>query len=460
MKLILDHLVRALATPLLTAALAVGCTSGTAASPDGLPAPAGSPTSSRVPGAGVDAGAAPGPTEAGAPGASLPCDVDTVLAAHCRGCHGATPSFGAPMPLVTYTDLWAPAQSDPTKSVFTLVEQRIHDDARPMPQPPNPRLDAQDLATIDAWVSANAPAGPSCSAGPTGVDAGPPALPCTPDTHIAPASAWAMPASTSETYVCYGFDVNVGAKRHITAFAPKLDDVSLLHHIVLLEADASVSGVPAVCPLGGSTSWRPIFGWAPGGQSFELPAEAGFPEDATTHFVVQLHYVNLHNAAGLTDQSGFDLCTTDQLRPNDADVMAFGTIDVSIAPHATVTDTCEVQVPSWGDSTHLFAAFPHMHQLGNSIATTAFPAAGGPQVDLGTLAHWDFGEQGWLPISYFLQPGDTVQTVCSWTNTTDQTVSFGESSSNEMCYSFTMYYPKITNPEWSWALPALYSVCH
>ena len=190
-----------------------------------------------------------------------------------------------------------------------------------------------------------------------------------------------------------------------------------------------------------------------------MPSEAGFPEDATTHFVVQLHYVNLEGASNLTDSSGFDLCTTSTLRPNDADVMAFGTTNVAIPAHSSRTETCNVQVPSWGASTHLFAAFPHMHELGTSIGTTALPANGGAPVDLGTLAHWTFGAQGWLPISDFLQPGDVVKTVCAWNNPTDQEVTFGENTSNEMCYSFTMYYPKITNPEWSWAYPALYSVC-
>jgi hypothetical protein len=62
---------------------------------------------------------------------SLPCDVDAVLASNCRQCHTAPPRFGAPMPLVTYADLEAPARSDPTKKVYELVEQRVHDDARP-----------------------------------------------------------------------------------------------------------------------------------------------------------------------------------------------------------------------------------------------------------------------------------------------------------------------------------------
>ena len=393
-------------------------------------------------------------------GSSLPCAVDTVLGAHCRQCHGQTPSFGAPMPLVTHADLWAPAHSNPEQRVYQLVEQRIHDDAHPMPQPPNPRLGTADLATIDAWVSAGAPPGEACDGSAPAPDGGSlTSLPCTPDTHVAPASPWSMPASVSETYVCYGVDVNVASKRQIIAMAPHIDNAAILHHVTLLESDTAVSPVPATCPLSGSTSWRPVFGWAPGGSSFVLPPEAGFAEDATTHFVVQLHYVNPLGEAGATDSSGFDLCTTDQLRPNDADVMAFGTENISIPPNATVTETCDVQVPTYGDTTHLFAAFPHMHELGRSIETTAFPAGGG-SVDLGGQPDWNFGEQGWIPISDVLAPGDVVETRCTWVNTTDETVGFGETSANEMCFSFTMYYPKITDPSWNWALPALYAVCH
>jgi hypothetical protein len=38
-------------------------------------------------------------------------------------------------------------------------------------------------------------------------------------------------------------------------------------------------------------------------------------------------------------------------------------------------------------------------------------------------------------------------------------VSFGQDTEDEMCYSFTAYYPKITSAGWSWALPAAGSAC-
>ncbi len=38
-------------------------------------------------------------------------------------------------------------------------------------------------------------------------------------------------------------------------------------------------------------------------------------------------------------------------------------------------------------------------------------------------------------------------------------VKFGETTVEEMCYSFTMYYPKVQQALWSWALPAVTSTC-
>jgi Copper type II ascorbate-dependent monooxygenase, N-terminal domain/Copper type II ascorbate-dependent monooxygenase, C-terminal domain len=391
--------------------------------------------------------------------ASLPCDVGSILTKNCLQCHSDPPSFGAPMPLVSEADFLAKAKSDPSQKVSTLVEARIHDANHPMPQSPNPPLSAADLQTLDTWIAASTPTG-NCQSATTSSSSGGPTISCTPDTHIAPTTPFTMPDDADELYVCYGFEAPAGAKRHIVGFLPHIDDASILHHISLLESDTPVSSTPAVCPLGGSTTWRVVFGWAPGAQGFEMPPEAGFAEDSATHFVVQAHYSNPTHKKPAVDASGFDLCTTTELRPNDADVMAFGTVAISLPPDATTDLDCTVPVPSWGATTHLFAAFPHMHKLGTSITTMAHPGGGTTSVDLGTQPHWNFGEQAWMPINDLLLPGDTVETHCVWDNTTDATVTFGENTSNEMCYSFVMYYPKITDPAWNWAYPALYSQCH
>ena len=40
-----------------------------------------------------------------------------------------------------------------------------------------------------------------------------------------------------------------------------------------------------------------------------------------------------------------------------------------------------------------------------------------------------------------LRPGDIVRTACTFDNDTGSTVTFGESSDNEMCFTDLFYYP-------------------
>ncbi len=55
-----------------------------------------------------------------------------------------------------------------------------------------------------------------------------------------------------------------------------------------------------------------------------------------------------------------------------------------------------------------------------------------------------FGEQGTYALNppLTLSTGDTVTTTCTYTNPSLRSVTFGESTNNEMCFNFAMYYPK------------------
>jgi hypothetical protein len=108
-----------------------------------------------APGTGPDGGTGT-PVDPGGAGV-IPCAVDKVLAANCRSCHGSPPTYGAPMPLVTLADLHAAAATSSSRKVYELVPERIADDIKPMPQPPNARLSAADRATLSQWAAVGAP---------------------------------------------------------------------------------------------------------------------------------------------------------------------------------------------------------------------------------------------------------------------------------------------------------------
>lgn len=421
-----------------------------------------------APGTGPGAEGGTGTTDGpGAAGGNLPCDVDAVLASSCRKCHASPPQFGSPMPLVTHADLQAPAKSDPTKKVYELVTARIADDQNPMPEPPNARLSAADRATLDAWAAAGAPAGATeCTTKPPKPE---PGVKCTPDLPVAPAAAYEMPAGTGDEYVCYGVELTRPTPTHVVGFAPRVDNTSIVHHIVLFEADQPYSPTPTPCNAGGSLQWRMVTGWAPGGKGFELPPEAGFPLKTTgaTHYVVQMHYSNPQALANQKDTSGFDLCTSAP-RQYEADVLAFGTQKITIpptprgAPHYATN--CSITVPSQLAGIHLIASMPHMHKLGTEMTTELLGGGpSGPATDLGTIKNWSFDTQAWLPIAgaggAVTKKDDVIRTRCVWNNTTGAEVKFGENTADEMCYSFTTYYPRINSAIWSWAAPALAAQC-
>ncbi len=372
------------------------------------------------------------------------------------------------MPLVTYADLQAPAVSDPSMKVYQLVETRIHDDAKPMPQPPNPRLSAAQTMTLDTWIAAGAPAasGGACPTSDAGSDGSADAatLGCTPDVMLRPGSPWTMPADETDVYVCYGVDVPVTGQRQIIGFEPHIDNTKIVHHTLVYESATATSPTPTPCAGGGVTQNALLYGWAPGGVPFELPPQAGYPmTTGTQHFIVQVHYSNLTGLSNEMDSTGFDLCTTSELRPNDAAVVAFGSESFTIPAHGSLDITCDLPLPT-KQPMNVISAFPHMHLLGTAIETTATPAGvdagdGGSDLQLGGVAEWDFNSEIWFPLSVTVDPGATIHTRCAWDNTTAAPVSFGQDTSDEMCYSFTMYYPADTAIK-SWTLPALASTCH
>jgi hypothetical protein len=410
-------------------------------------------------GTSTSSGAGTGGTSASS---GLPCDVDKVFADNCRQCHGAVPKFGAPMPLVTHADLVAPAKSDASKKVFELVGARIHDTAAPMPQPPNPPLDAADQKVIDDYVAAGAPASTDNCGGTGGSGGTGGAMPaCTGEVKpLRPtAGGYTMPQTANDMYICYGVDVTVPSKRHITQFTPFIDNDKIVHHIVLFQSDSAAPAGPTPCGFGGTTS-RIVAVWAPGNPGFALPAPAGLPLEGTAHYVMQVHYNNIQHLSGEMDASGFDLCTTDQLRPNDADVLAFGTMSFDVPAHGSLDVTCDLDVPiAPPGGFHVMGAMPHMHKLGTAIETKNHPGGAGAPVDLGSRTPWNFDTQYWSSLDVVVNTGDKVSTRCAWNNPSDYPVKFGENTEDEMCFTFELYYPKITSANWNWAVPAAASKC-
>jgi hypothetical protein len=386
---------------------------------------------------------------------NLPCDVQQVVSTRCLQCHSQTPKAGAPMSLATQADWRADHRGRPTSA---WVGERIHDSAHSMP--PGAPLDPKERDVLDAWIAGGTPPGKCEPAKAPDVQA----PPCKADTILRAASPFAMGMKDDE-YICFGVDVEVAKKRHVWAMFPEVDNANIVHHIQVFQAAASADPNPHPCAMGDAAEWKLIGGWAPGSGPVELPAEAGYPENpGTTHWVVQVHYNNVARRADQSDQSSFGLCTTEDLRPHDAGVIAFGALKFTIPPRSTHDVTCDFTLDDRFKGVHFFGGAPHLHKLGTALSIDRFPVDGTGVQSVLNVPSFDFNEQRGIPLSVDVTPGDRIQTRCEWKNPADRSVYFGEGTGDEMCLGFLTYYPAIAEqtvpfggkdaPVFAWTTPS------
>jgi hypothetical protein len=95
----------------------------------------------------------------------LPCDIQQLMEIRCIACHSTS------MRLLTYADFQAKAASNPANTMAQESLARMKGMGAIMPPSPAVAPTAQEIATMEAWVSAGAPMGVACTNVP---DAGPP----------------------------------------------------------------------------------------------------------------------------------------------------------------------------------------------------------------------------------------------------------------------------------------------
>jgi hypothetical protein len=87
----------------------------------------------------------------------LPCDLADVINAKCASCHSSPPTAGAPTPLLSASDLQAPAKTDPSVTMAVMSVKRMQ--AASAPMPPAGGATAADVAAFQKWIDAGYPQG-------------------------------------------------------------------------------------------------------------------------------------------------------------------------------------------------------------------------------------------------------------------------------------------------------------
>ncbi|MFT3927659.1 MAG: c-type cytochrome [Myxococcales bacterium] len=385
---------------------------------------------------------------------SVWCDARKVLSERCVACHDGRGTGGSPMGLSTYSEMMADSPEKPGQKVWERMKVRLHADKAKAeglgPMPPQNDLTKDELDALDTWLAAGAPTGDETQC----------ALDAVPDEDLE--QYW--PASQcDEVYRVVAtdgqggkFQVPVGENHpqvmvdapwgdedvQAIAFRPITDNAKVLHHWILYDAGEGT------LTFGQIGSGPFLTGWAPGDNLHKaFPPNVGMTMPKGKQSLrLDMHYFNTASDAKIEeDASGVEICVVkgEHMRPEAAAVsQRFSNItNLQIPPQVAdyaITSDCKVVTT---EPVHLMTASPHAHKLAVHMKFTVKKASGEEIVMHD--GDFQFGEQASYELApeVVLETGDVVTTTCVYTNTTDQTVTFGESTTSEMCFNFAVYYP-------------------
>jgi hypothetical protein len=250
--------------------------------------------------------------------------------------------------------------------------------------------------------------------------------------------------NTDEAYNQFYYSVPWPAGSMATRFGANFDNKQVLHHWLAFSAQSNnppgtVSRDVTGTTLGENTQL--IGGWAVGGCNVEFPPEMGLKLPTSGEIMIQWHHYN-YTGMQQMDGSKVQMCVLPAgSRPNLGGLTWLGSehIDAPAGQKAETFGTCinETSAPI-----NIIMFWPHMHELGINMKSEVQRSG---QDSWSTVFDkpFDFNYQ----VHYtqnpnvVLQPGDSIKSTCTYMNTTNSTVNFGQSTKAEMCYQFAFSYP-------------------
>ncbi|KAK3782593.1 hypothetical protein RRG08_038373 [Elysia crispata] len=261
---------------------------------------------------------------------------------------------------------------------------------------------------------------------------------------------------TETNYYCMTFDLPNDQDYHMIATEPIMDNMEVLHHILIYECEddnSTLIPTPQACGMEAKGSCRNIIGlWTVGNPGICFGDNIGFRfgKNAFKRVKLEIHYNNPLEKFGLKDKSGIRI----HYQPVKSDVQDLVTVILGTTLFEIPAGEPRVEVDSIckGSCTRLlvrkpakiFGAINHMHYLGSEMSMQLF--RGGKKVaDVAVDRSYNYDS----PVVHThspaldLFPGDEIRTKCVYSSlNSPRSVFYGEATKDEMCYGFVFAYPK------------------
>jgi len=263
---------------------------------------------------------------------------------------------------------------------------------------------------------------------PAAPDAGPPAWASIIE------SGWTLQPG-QEKYFCasktVSEDVYIGGFRPIAPLGT--------HHTLLTFGPPKGADNPGSDCGPGTESAQWIYASGVGTNEMKMPSGVGVKIPAGQQVHVNLHLFNTSDQV-LSGNSGVEILALDAgAVVNEAEIFLPGPLPFTIPNGASqqITGNCTLQ-----NNQHFVALFPHMHQLGRHFKTEIVHAD--QSVTVLYDGDYSFSDQTYkmldnMEVAY----DDHIRTTCTYDNLTGAPVPFGNSSTQEMCVSMFIRYPRL-----------------
>jgi hypothetical protein len=177
-----------------------------------------------------------------------------------------------------------------------------------------------------------------------------------------------------------------------------------------------------------------------------LPSGVAFTLDANQMIRIELHYINPGSQPiQVTAQANF-ITMDDAAFQNEAGFLFVGDPDITLAAHSSSTlGPIFFPVPADYAGAQFFAITGHEHQYGTNVVASVATGKGDPGTPVYNVSDWLWSEPATVASNppFTIPSGGGFNFSCSWNNTSDNQVSFGESATDEMCFFWAYYYPSI-----------------
>lgn len=243
-----------------------------------------------------------------------------------------------------------------------------------------------------------------------------------------------------DDYRCFIIDPAVAQSTVVTGYDILPGSKKVVHHVIMYivsrnaatAKDAEDTTPGWECFGGANVSTTGTLGaWAPGGSAVVFPAGTGIRINQNEVIAMQVHY-NTDNGSD-ADQSAVKLMYGSG-NERAAFLIPLVADGFNIPANATNYNHTENFPNRYGFQLNAWGFLPHMHTKGTKIRMSG----GTGDTCIVDIPRWNFHWQTqYFRKTSFPVPNNTgIRLDCTWDNPTNRSVTWGEGTSDEMCFAF------------------------